>query len=107
MKYVGNPVVVDAWAIKSKRQVNVSGLLELVIDKDGVDEVFRPELGMTSRFSPEPGDYLVQQADGYLYLNPKDVFERKYSKQVSIGGGKEPIPQAPQAQQSTTAGKGN
>lgn len=35
---------------------------------------------MTSRYVPVPGDYLVTQEDGYVYLNPKDVFERKYSE---------------------------
>ncbi|CAG2132421.1 hypothetical protein [Cupriavidus numazuensis] len=34
---------------------------------------------MTARYIPVPGDYLVVQEDGYAYLNPKDVFERKYS----------------------------
>lgn len=33
---------------------------------------------MTARYFPEPGDYLVKQEDGYLYINPKAVFERKY-----------------------------
>jgi hypothetical protein len=28
---------------------------------------------------PKSGDYLVRQEDGYEYLNPKEVFERKYS----------------------------
>jgi hypothetical protein len=34
---------------------------------------------MTARHIPVPGDYLVRQEDGYEYLNPKAVFERKYS----------------------------
>jgi hypothetical protein len=33
---------------------------------------------MLARYTPVPGDYWVVQADGYVYLNPKDVFERKY-----------------------------
>ena len=40
---------------------------------------FEANMSMTSRFSPGVGDYLVTQEDGYVYLNPKDVFERKYS----------------------------
>ena len=28
---------------------------------------------------PVAGDYVVTQEDGYQYLNPKEVFERKYS----------------------------
>ena len=34
--------------------------------------------GMVARHTPIPGDYVVTQADGYVYVNPKDVFERKY-----------------------------
>jgi hypothetical protein len=34
---------------------------------------------MMARFKPQPGEYWVRQADGYIYLNPKEVFERKYS----------------------------
>jgi len=34
---------------------------------------------MTSRMTPVVGDYWVVQSDGYAYLNPKNVFERKYS----------------------------
>lgn len=36
----------------------------------------KPE--MTSRMTPVIGDYWVIQSDGYIYLNPKEVFERKY-----------------------------
>jgi hypothetical protein len=32
-----------------------------------------------SRHTPVIGDYIVTQEDGYVYVNPKDVFERKYS----------------------------
>ncbi len=41
---------------------------------------FTADMTMTSRHVPVPGDYLVTQEDGYVYLNPKDVFERKYSR---------------------------
>jgi len=34
---------------------------------------------MIARFEPQLGDYWVIQEDGYVYLNPKEVFERKYS----------------------------
>ena len=33
---------------------------------------------MCARMIPQVGDYWVIQSDGYVYLNPKDVFERKY-----------------------------
>ncbi len=35
---------------------------------------------MIARMTPQVGDYLVIQEDGYEYLNPKEVFERKYSR---------------------------
>lgn len=41
-------------------------------------ENYRADSSMTSRYIPVAGDYLVCQEDGYTYLNPKDVFERKY-----------------------------
>lgn len=40
---------------------------------------FSATVEMCARYKPVPGDYLVTQEDGYEYLNPKDVFERKYS----------------------------
>lgn len=33
---------------------------------------------MIARYIPVMGDYIVTQEDGYLYVNPRDVFERKY-----------------------------
>ena len=39
---------------------------------------YKADTSMTCRYVPVPGDYLVRQEDGYEYLNPKDVFERKY-----------------------------
>lgn len=44
------------------------------------DVKFYPTLAMISRITPEIGDYLVMQEDGYKYFNPKDVFLRKYSR---------------------------
>lgn len=38
----------------------------------------RADKSMISRYIPQEGDYVVTQADGYVYLNPKQVFERKY-----------------------------
>jgi hypothetical protein len=42
---------------------------------------------MTARYMPVVGDYWVIQSDGYIYLNPKDVFERKYSPLADAEGG--------------------
>lgn len=34
----------------------------------------------TARMYPEIGDYVVIQPDGYVYINPKKVFEDKFEK---------------------------
>lgn len=75
MRYIANPVEVEAHAIKT-------------IGTYGTDHSVRLELSngewvtataeMTSRMTPFVGDYWVIQSDGYVYLNPKEVFERKY-----------------------------
>lgn len=71
MKYIANPVIVDAYKIIGKEGPRL--LLE-----DEIDCLPTPE--MLSRITPEIGDYLVIQEDGYTYLNPRQVFERKYSE---------------------------
>jgi hypothetical protein len=35
---------------------------------------------MTARYYPQVDDYVVIQPDGYIYLNPKKVFEDKFEK---------------------------
>ena len=73
MKYIANPVEVEARKIIELIDTPSQITLKL---EDG--EVFAPTHGMLARMSPVVGDYVVTQADGYIYLNPKDVFERKY-----------------------------
>ena len=75
MKYIGNPVEVEAHKIVSYGQVQEDGSLHLALENG---ENFTATKEMMSRMLPEPGDYVVTQADGYVYLNPKEVFERKY-----------------------------
>lgn len=70
MKYITNPVTVEAYKIIGKEESRL--LLEGEIDCFPTPE-------MLSRITPKIGDYLVIQEDGYQYLNPKHVFERKYS----------------------------
>jgi hypothetical protein len=77
-KYIANPVEVDAFEIThvepvvhTPRRVGIPLRLD-----DGTHVIASPE--MTSRITPKVGDYWVVQSDGYIYLNPKDVFERKY-----------------------------
>lgn len=86
-KYQANPVVVDAFVITNVfgeveradvRDIPAHKLVRVSVKlEDGrnltVDD------GMIARMIPVPGDYYVVQADGYVYLNPKAVFERKYS----------------------------
>ena len=78
MKYIARPVMVQAFKI-----VSVGPVLEgepplplAITTDDGQNRVATP--GMLARFIPQPGDYWVIQSDGYEYLNPKAVFERKY-----------------------------
>jgi hypothetical protein len=76
MKYQANPVIVDAFKITfvtAKQTLGGSTALEL---EDGSTVVATAE--MTARMTPVEGDYWVIQPDGYIYLNPKEVFERKY-----------------------------
>lgn len=75
MKYIANPVEVDATKIVSYGQVQEDGSLHLALE-DGRN--FTATKDMMSRMLPELGDYVVTQSDGYVYLNPKEVFERKY-----------------------------
>jgi len=79
MKYQANPVIVDAFKIVSTDVVtNAEPPLPLNLALDnGENVVATPE--MQSRMIPKPGDYWVVQSDGYVYLNPQEVFERKYS----------------------------
>lgn len=81
MKYRAKPVIVDAFAIKHiKGAEGVPGktpIYHLTLDS-GEEVIATSE--MTARMEPKPGDYWVIQSDGYIYLNPKEVFERKYEK---------------------------
>jgi hypothetical protein len=73
--HIANPVrVVARQIISTSGGSNAPFKLHFA---DG--SAFHPTPEMTARYTPESGDYLVRQEDGYEYLNPKDVFERKYS----------------------------
>lgn len=77
MKYIANPVEVNAFKIVKVGPIADQGgnfrILEL---EDG--KLVQADPAMMSRYTPTEGDYWVVQADGYIYLNPKEVFERKY-----------------------------
>lgn len=76
MKYIANPVEVSAYQIDGVSLL-ADGRMVLAL-ADAPNFVCEPE--MLARYVPVNGDYLVMQADGYTYLNPRDVFERKYHR---------------------------
>lgn len=76
MKFKANPVVVDAFVIENSVQAEDGSYL-LLLDNG---KTFVADPGMTARYTPVAGDYLIRQSDGYEYLNPKDVFQKKYTK---------------------------
>jgi hypothetical protein len=82
LNYIGNPVLVTAEKIVSVSTVLDDGSVHLAL---GNGENFTADKTMTARYVPVEGDYLVTQEDGYRYLNPKDVFERKYSYDPPCG----------------------
>lgn len=86
MKYVANPgtwlksqhpgeLEVEAHKIVSVGQPNADCSVHVALE-NGENEIATS--GMCSRYKPVAGDYWVIQSDGYTYLNPKEVFERKY-----------------------------
>lgn len=81
MKYVANPVEVEAFKIIAVEPYPeaADGIARsrYVRTEDGQSRF--ADGGMCARYMPGVGDYWVIQSDGYEYLNPKEVFERKYS----------------------------
>ncbi len=75
MKYVANPVMVDAKVIVQIGN-DIDGRLVLYTNEDTIINI---DEAVYARYFPKPGDYWVKQEDGYGYINPKSVFERKYS----------------------------
>lgn len=82
MQYRANPVLVEAHKIVLVGEIQPAGGRELHIQTTGAatsQRQIHADAGMLARYTPVGGDYWVQQEDGYIYLNPKEVFERKYS----------------------------
>lgn len=75
MEYVANPVIVTAHKIIQIKH-DLGKLPYLILD-NLVSKI--PTKEMLARIKVRVGDYWVIQSDGYEYLNPKEVFERKYS----------------------------
>lgn len=77
MKYIANPVEVEAFRIEAVAQPTPLGHRSLLLDNESTVICTRE---MAARYIPVPGDYWVVQQDGYEYVNPAAVFERKYSR---------------------------
>lgn len=77
MKFTAKPVTVDAWTIIQSSAADGVGQNIAVTLENGVIKQITP--AMYARYIPQAGDYLVVQEDGYEYVNPKAVFERKYA----------------------------
>jgi hypothetical protein len=72
--YEARPVRVTAYRVVAVLSQDGTGTL-LKLD-NGSMVIATPQ--MTARMKPASGDYWVVQEDGYVYLNPAAVFERKY-----------------------------
>src|SRR6185437_5845262 len=71
-----NPVRVNARAVvELTADTHCGGFMAKLCDGSR----FHITAAMSVRHTPIVGDYIVTQEDGYVYVNPKDVFERKYS----------------------------
>ena len=75
MKYIANPIEVDAERISEV--LASTGETPMILKLES-GKLYSPNAGMLARMTPIAGDYVVTQSDGYVYLNPKEVFERKY-----------------------------
>lgn len=75
LTHTANPVRVNAATILDVSELTTGNLMLRLSDGRN----YEADTSMTVRHAPVAGDYLVTQEDGYEYLNPKDVFERKYS----------------------------
>lgn len=83
----GTTHVAKPVAVTARKIVDVKGNTEAgddlaanharLVFEDGTSYVAAAD--MTARYWPTAGDYLVRQEDGYEYLNPADVFARKYT----------------------------
>lgn len=78
MKYQANPVIVDGYKIEKITMGDGDMLGTLKLEATEGKE-FIAEAGHIARYVPQVNDYWVIQSDGYEYVNPREVFERKYS----------------------------
>jgi hypothetical protein len=76
MKYTAKPVTVEAFRITHVTRHGHETDFSLALENGDIVKA-TPE--MTARMEPKVGDFWVKQEDGYIYLNPRDVFMRKYA----------------------------
>ncbi|SEH89642.1 hypothetical protein [Paraburkholderia hospita] len=81
MKFVANPVSVEAHQIQAVHSMLSDGSLPITLENGEHVPPLPPE--MIARYIPVPGDYLVTQEHGYQYVNPREAFERKYAPEGS------------------------
>jgi hypothetical protein len=79
MHYIANPVIAEAFKIKSIGPINTDGGRQLILDNESR---VTATAEMMARMNPQIDDFWVIQSDGYIYLNPQHVFLRKYSEAV-------------------------
>jgi hypothetical protein len=80
-EYEANPVRVHAADIEGVQgdEKNPKRGVAIILRNDtGLPMVIHLTPEMVSRHWPRKGDYYVIQSDDYRYINPKEVFERKY-----------------------------
>lgn len=75
MKYQARPVIAEAHIIVGVGPILPDGSMHCAL-QNGENATATKE--MISRFIPDAGDFWVIQEDGYVYLNPSNVFLRKY-----------------------------
>lgn len=84
--YIANPVKVTGLKITdvqpltglegSDVELIPNGLVFTISLENGTEALVTSS--MAGNQPPVVGDYFTVQTDGYAYVNPKDVFERKY-----------------------------
>jgi len=87
MKYRANPVVVDAFRIETVGATGPEGTRLRLQGNPDYPETVTATPQMCARMTPAVCDYWVVQSDGYVYLNPREVFERKYKPIIGIAAG--------------------
>lgn len=76
MKYQANPVIVEAHTVISIDGPDICGYNHLLLDNETLLKLDDPIIPCTQ---PQIGDYVVTRANGHVSVEPKAMFEHKYS----------------------------